>query len=158
MLDVFEGSSRPRPLIAALEWIAVVIAGAMTFTAYRRSGLASDMWIFLILCVVLLMIAVAETHGIMMVRCGDAPRRVIVTSDGVELINPHRRAGVRSVGWENLARISIEPHARGGTRIEVFSHLAEKPSKPMIKAVTASDAVSADDVQQRIDALRHDPT
>lgn len=126
----------------------------MTVHAWQRTGVTGDMWIFLILFVVLLIIASAETHGIAQVNKIRAPRRMIVTCDGVELINPHRRVGVSSVGWENLARITVEPYGRGGARIEVYSHLSNRPTKPVIKVVTLSDVITHDEVQHCIDALQ----
>lgn len=148
---MFEGKSRPRMVLAIAGWFFVLLTGAVVVSSLIGHGPAGDVIIFGLFFIVILMIAAAETHGLWLMRKGTGSRRLLLTTQGVEVINPHRVAGIFSAEWEEVDRIEIDPGKRGGSYIQVFTPHAAKAS---IRVTSASRDVAPEQVRFEVDRLR----
>lgn len=150
-VDVFEGKSRPRAVLVVVGCFFVLLTATVVLNALIGGGPSGDAVIFGLFLVVLLIITAAEMHGVWLMRRGAGSRRLILTEQGVEVINPHRMSGISSATWDEVDRIETEPVKSGGVRINVFTPDAAKASMRM---VTASAKVAAEQVRFEIDRLR----
>ena len=150
-MDVFEGKSRPRLLLAIAGWFFVILTGGVVLNGALGSGMPGDVVVFGLFFIVLLMIAAAETHGLYLVRKGEGSRRLIITIQGVEVINAHRMTGISSYEWDEIDRIEVEPAKQGGAHLRIYTHASRKAA---IRVVSALASVTPEQVRYELDRLR----
>lgn len=150
-MDVFEGRSRPRLLLAVVGWFFVAVTAAVVVLGALGSGQTGDVLIFGLFLIVLLVIAAAETHGVWLMRRGTGSRRLILTTEGVEVINQHQVRGIYSATWDEVHRVEVDGAKRGGSYIQVYT---EDTAKAAVRVVTASDKVMPEQVRFEMDRLR----
>lgn len=138
-------------LLAVLGWFFVALTGAVVVNGLIGAGTFGDVVIFGLFFIVLLMIAAAETHGLWLMKRGSGSRRLIFTTQGVEVINPLNLTGITSYEWEETDRIDIAAGKRGGVYIQVFTLHATRPS---IRVVSSTANISPEQVRYEIDRLR----
>jgi uncharacterized protein (DUF983 family) len=152
-VDVFEGHSRPRLRNALLAWGFVVLTGSLMVNSYLSHSVFRDTLLFGMFFLIISVIALAETHGLMLIRKGTGSRRLIATAQGIEVIDPHRMVGIASLQWPDVIRTDIQPAKLGGARIDIYAHGSPSPDKPSIKLTTALRTITPEQASFRINEL-----